>query len=96
MRTLIKPVISEKMSALSDKLNNYAFVVDRKANKIEIAKAVEDMYGVTVNDVRTLNVPAKKKSRFTKSGLVTGRKSGYKKAIVTITEGQEIDFYSEI
>jgi large subunit ribosomal protein L23 len=96
MRTLIKPVISEKMSALSDKLNNYAFVVDKKANKIEIAKAVEDMYGVTVNDVRTLNVPAKKKSRFTKSGLVTGRKSGYKKAIVTITEGQEIDFYSEI
>lgn len=96
MRTLIKPVISEKMSALSDKLNNYAFVVDKRANKIEIAKAVEDMYGVTVNDVRTMNVPAKKKSRFTKSGLVTGRKSGYKKAIVTITEGQEIDFYSEI
>lgn len=96
MKTLIKPVISEKMSAQSDKLNNYAFVVDKKANKIEIAKAVEDMYGVTVNDVRTLNVPAKKKSRFTKSGLVKGRKSGYKKAIVTITEGQEIDFYSEI
>lgn len=96
MRTLIKPVISEKMSALSDKLNNYAFVVDKRANKIEIAKAVEDMYGVTVNDIRTMNVPAKKKSRFTKSGLVTGRKSGYKKAIVTISEGQEIDFYSEI
>lgn len=96
MGTLIRPVISEKMSALTDKLNNYAFVVDKKANKIEIAKAVEEMYGVTVNEVRTLNVPAKAKSRSTKKGLVTGRKSGYKKAIVTITEGQEIDFYSEI
>lgn len=84
------------MTALSEKLSQYGFVVQKTANKLEIAKAVEEMYGVTVESVKTLNVAAKAKSRFTKAGLVSGRKSGYKKAIVSVAEGETIDFFSEI
>lgn len=93
---LIKPVVTEKMEMLSDKLNQYSFIVDRKANKIEVRKAVEDIYNVKVIDVNTLVVPAKATSRMTKGGIIPGRKSGYKKAIVTLAEGDMIDFYSEI
>lgn len=93
---LVKPVVTEKMEALSEKRNQYAFVVNRKSNKVEIKKAVEQMYNVTVTGVNTAIVPAKATSRMTKSGVIPGRKSGYKKAVVTLAEGDMIDFYSEI
>ena len=96
MSVLIKPIITEKMSLLSEKLNKYGFVVSKEANKIMIREAVEEMYGVTVEEVRTINVPAKARSRFTKSGVISGRKSGYKKAIVSLAEGETIDFFSEV
>lgn len=93
---LIKPIITEKMTALGEKLNRYAFVVNRKANKLQVREAVQDMYGVSVTDVNTMVMPAKEKSRYTKTGIINGRKSAYKKAIVTLAEGEEIDFYSNV
>lgn len=96
MDVLKKPLITEKMSKMGDKLNRYAFVVDNKANKIEIKKAVEAFYGVKVDDVNTMRVPAKNKARYTRTRIITGRKSGYKKAIVTLAPGDAIDFYSEV
>ena len=96
MSIIIKPVITEKMTAAGEKHNRYGFIVDRKANKIEIKQAVEKMYSVTVATVNTQNYVGKMKSRNTKSGLVTGRVSKAKKAIVTLKEGEMIDFYSNI
>lgn len=96
MEVLIKPVITEKLTAQGEKLGKYGFIVDKDANKIEIANAVEKMYGVTVESVSTMNVPAKARSRFTKRGVISGRKSGYKKAVITLKEGETIDFFSEI
>jgi large subunit ribosomal protein L23 len=96
MEILIKPVITEKMTGLGEKLNRYGFIVDRKANKIQIKKAVEDYYGVDVLAVNTLNYSGKEKSRFTKAGVIAGRTSAYKKAIVTLAAGETIDFYSNI
>ena len=93
---LVKPIITEKAEGLSDSLNQYSFVVERKANKIEIRKAVEEMYGVTVDSVNTMIMPAKTKNRTTRSGYVRGRVSAYKKAIITLTEGEEIDFFGDI
>ena len=96
MGIIIKPIVTEKMTQLGDKLNRYGFRVQKDANKIEIKQAVEAMYDVTVNEVNTLVVAAKKKSRFTKGGVVKGSASAYKKAIVTVKEGDKIDFYSNI
>ena len=96
MEVLVKPIITEKMAALGEKLGKFGFVVNGDANKIQIANAVEEMYGVTVTSVSTMNVPAKARSRFTKGGVVSGRKSGYKKAVVTLSEGESIDFFSDI
>ncbi len=93
---LIKPILTEKANAQQDKLRRYAFRVARKANKLEIKKAIESFYGVTVTSVNTAVVPAKNKSRFTKAGLLSGRKPGYKKAFVTVAEGENIDLYSNI
>ena len=93
---LIKPVLSEKVNRLSEKYNRYTFIVNRKANKLEIKKAVEEFYGITVEGVNTINVPSKVKQRNTKSGLLTGRKSAKKKAIVTVAEGDSIDLYGNI
>ncbi|RMF04082.1 MAG: 50S ribosomal protein L23 [Bacteroidetes bacterium] len=93
---LIKPLITEKAELLSEGLNKYSFVVDRKANKVEIRKAVEDMYGVAVDSVNTAVMPGKVKSRMTKSGFLRGRISAYKKAIVTLAEGEEIDFFGDL
>lgn len=93
---LIKPVLSEKVNRLSEKYNRYTFVVNRKANKLEIKKAVEEFYGITVEDVNTINVPSKVKQRNTKAGLLTGRKSAKKKAIVTVAEGDAIDLYGNV
>ncbi len=93
---LIKPLITEKTEKMSEKLNKYCFMVHKKANKIEIKKAVEAMFNVAVESVNTLIIPAKTKSRNTKSGIVRGRKPSFKKAYVTLAEGEEIDFYGEI
>jgi large subunit ribosomal protein L23 len=93
---LVKPILTEKANAQQDKLRRYAFRVDRKANKLEIKKAVEEFYGVTVVNVNTSVVPAKNKTRFTKAGYVQGRKPAYKKALVTVREGETIDLYASI
>jgi large subunit ribosomal protein L23 len=93
---LIKPILSEKANQLQEKRSIYSFRVARKANKIEIKKAVEEFYGVNVADVRTLVVPSKAKSRMTKSGVISGRKPGYKKALVILAEGENIDLYANI
>ena len=91
-----KPVITEKMTAISEKLNQFAFIVDKNANKYQIKDAVEQLYGVKVESVNTMNYEGKKKSRYTKSGVVTGRRAAFKKAIVTLKEGDTIDFFSNI
>ena len=96
MSIIKKPIITEKMTDQSEKYNRYAFVVDRKVNKIEIKKAVADMYDVTVDSVRTMVCIGKKRLRGTKSGMIVGKTSTYKKAIVTLAEGDSIDFYSNI
>ena len=96
MDIIIKPVISEKMTTLGEKLNRYGFIVDKKANKIQIKKAVEDMYGVSVEAVNTMIYGGKPKSRFTKTGVISGKTKAYKKAIVTLLEGDNIDCYSSI
>ncbi len=96
MSILIKPVVTEKMTIQGDKLNRYGFIVDRDANKIEIKKAVEQMYSVSVKDVNTVNYHGKRRSRYTKAGLQTGRTNHYKKAFVTLAGEDKIDFYSNI
>ena len=96
MSIIKKPIITEKMTNQSEEFNRYAFVVDRKANKIEIRKAVAEMYDVTVDSVRTMVCIGKKRTRGTKSGMIVGKTSTYKKAIVTLAEGDVIDFYSNI
>ncbi len=96
MAIIIKPIVTEKMTKLGETLNRYGFKVQKNANKIEVKKAVEALYNVTVTDVNTFIIPAKNKSRFTKSGVISGKTSAYKKAIVTLKEGDRIDFYSNI
>ena len=96
MEILIKPLVTEKMTILGDKLNRYGFLVDRDANKISIKNAVEQLYGVTVKDVNTVNYHGKRKSRYTKAGLLSGRAYHYKKAFVTLAGEDKIDFYSNI
>lgn len=92
---LVKPIVTEKVSGLGDQ-GKYGFVVDKRANKIEIKKAVEKMYGVTVESVNTMIYPGKQKTRYTKARIISGRTSQYKKAIVSVAEGEVIDFYSGI
>ncbi len=96
MSILLKPIVTEKMTNQGDKFNRYGFVVDKKANKIEIKKAVESLYGVTVESVNTMRYGGKVKTRYTKSGLMTGKTSSLKKAVVTLVAGSTIDFYSNI
>jgi len=96
MGIIIKPIVTEKMTALTDKLNRYGFRVQPDANKIEIAQAIQTMYNVTVVNVNTLNYRGKNKSRYTKAGMVKGSASAYKKAVVTLKEGDSIDFYSNL
>lgn len=95
-RILIKPLITEKTDRLNEKLNQVTFVVDRKANKIEIRKAVEERYSVEVNQVNTGIMPGKLRQKFTKNGLEKGRVSSFKKAVVTLAVGEEIDLYGEL
>ncbi len=93
---LVKPILTEKANNQQEKLRRYTFKVNRKANKLEIKKAVEDFYGVSVVDVNTVVVPGKNKTRFTKAGFLKGVKPSYKKAFVTIAEGDTIDLYANI
>jgi len=95
MSVLIKPLITEKASALNEK-GKYGFIVEKKANKVEIRKEIEKMYGVTVQDVNTMIYQGRAKSRYTKSRVVSGRTPSFKKAIVTVADGDVIDFYSGI
>lgn len=90
---LIRPVVTEKSTALQEDIQQYVFVVNKDANKIEIKDAIESMYGVNVESVNTSILPSKSKSRFTKSGVINGRKKSYKKAFVTLVDGEEIDIY---
>ena len=93
---LIRPIITEKMTAQSEKDGRYGFVVARESNKLEIKDAIEKEYGVTVTGVRTMIVRGKVRSRYTKSNILSGRTSSFKKAIVTLREGEAIDLYSSI
>ena len=95
MEILKKPLVTEKISGLNES-GKYGFVVDRRANKVQIREAVEKMYGVTVEKVRTMNYMGKEKSRYTKTRVISGRKPSFKKAIVQVAEGEIIDFYSGI
>ena len=101
MNIIVKPLISEKMTRLTEAAaapaqNRYGFVVDKRANKIQIKNAVEEFYNVKVVDVNTMNYAGKVKSRYTKAGFLTGRTNAFKKAIVTLAEGDSIDFYASI
>ncbi len=95
MAILKKPLVTEKVSALNES-GKYGFIVDKEANKVQIKKEVERIYGVNVENVRTMVYSGKRKSRNTKSRIITGRTSSFKKAIVTLAEGEIIDFYSGI
>ncbi len=96
MNILLKPIVTEKMTSQGDKFNRYGFIVAKNANKLQIKKAVEELYGVTVDSVNTMLYGGKIKSRNTKSGLLIGRTNATKKAVVTLAEGNKIDFYSNI
>jgi len=96
MNILLKPIVTEKMTNQGDKFNRYGFVVARNANKLQIRKAVEDLYGVTVASVNTMRYGGKVKTRNTKSGFLVGKTAAVKKAVVTLAEGNKIDFYSNI
>lgn len=91
---LVRPVITEKVNRQMERSGRYTFVVGKHANKLEIKKAVEEFYGVKVADVNTVVVPAKSKTRFTKAGLLAGRKPSYKKAVVTLAAGDSIDLFA--
>lgn len=97
MGIIIKPIVTEKQTAITEKFaNRYGFRVSPDANKLEIKKAVEEMYKVHVESVNTMNYSGKKKTRYTKSGMIRGKQPAYKKAIVTLNEGETIDFFSNI
>jgi large subunit ribosomal protein L23 len=96
MEIVLKPIVTEKMTNLSEKFNRFGFVVSKGANKIEIKKAIEEMYDVAVIDVNTMNYAGKSKSRYTKAGMINGKTASYKKAIVTLKDGDSIDFFSNI
>jgi large subunit ribosomal protein L23 len=96
MNIIIKPIITEKMSGIADKMNRYGFVVHEDANKIQIKDAIKELYGVTVESVNTQRYIGKVKMRNTKNGFNIGLKGRCKKAIVTLKDGDTIDFYSNI
>jgi large subunit ribosomal protein L23 len=93
---LLRPLVTEKMSAISDKQGKYGFIVNRDANKIEIKQAVEKSYGVTVVKVNTINVDGKRKFRYTAKGIIEGRSQSYKKALIKLQAGETIDFYANV
>lgn len=96
MEYSIQPIISEKTSDDSELKNRYWFKVDRRANKFDVKRIIEDIYEVNVSKVRTMNIKPKSKSRFTKTGVISGSTSAYKKAIVDLKDGDTIDIYSNL
>jgi len=96
MGIIIKPIITEKLTALAERRSTYGFIVDADANKIQIKEAVEKMYNVTVEKVGTMNYHGKRKSRYTKAGTIKGRTNHFKKAYVILSGDDKIDFYSNI
>ena len=96
MNILLKPIVTEKMTSLGEKFNRYGFVVEKTANKLQIKQAVEELYEVTVLDVNTMVYGGKSKTRHTRSGVTSGKTNSYKKAVVTVADGEAIDFYSNI
>jgi large subunit ribosomal protein L23 len=96
MEILKKPILTEKASLLTEKLNRFTFKADHRANKLQIKEAIEKMYGVTIEAINTMVVVGKIKSRNTKAGMTSGRAAKYKKAVVTLKDGETIDFYSNI
>ena len=96
MSIIIKPIITEKIAKEGEVFNRFGFVVDKKANKVQIKKAIEAAYGITVVDVNTMNYRADRTTKYTKSGLISGKTNSYKKAIVQVKEGETIDFYNNI
>ena len=96
MGIIIKPIVTEKLTVQGEKLNRYGFIVDREANKLQIKAEVEQIYNVTVADVNTVNYHGKRKSRYTKAGMLKGRTNHYKKAYVTLVGEDKIDFYANI
>ena len=96
MGIIVKPLVTEKMTAITEKLNRFGFIVRPEANKLEIKKEVEALYNVTVVEVNTMRYDGKNKSRYTRSGIINGRTNAFKKAVVTLKEGDTIDFYSNI
>jgi large subunit ribosomal protein L23 len=96
MSIIIKPIITEKITKQSEVSNRFGFVVDRKANKIQIKKAIEAAYGITIVAINTMNVRPDRTTKYTKSGLISGKSNAYKKAIVQVQEGETIDFYNNI
>ena len=96
MEILIKPIVTEKFTNQGEEMNRFGFLVNKKANKVEIKQAVEEMYSVKVTSVNTMIYGGKRKSRFTKGGVITGKTAATKRAIITLAEGETIDFYSNI
>jgi len=96
MSIIIKPIVTEKVTKEGEASNRFGFVVDRKANKIQIKKAVEAAYGVTVVAINTMNVRPDRSVKYTKSGLISAKTNAFKKAIVQVKEGETIDFYNNI
>lgn len=96
MSVLVKPIITEKMTADSEDRNRYGFVVDLNANKLQIKQAVEEKYGVAVEKVRTINYGPTRRTRYTKTGIQHGKTNAYKKALVDVSEGDTIDFYDNL
>ena len=96
MQIILKPIITEKMTQMGEKLNRYGFLVDKRANKLEIKKAIKDVYGVEVTSINTMMYGGKTKTRYSKAGFITGNSNAYKKAIITLAKGETIDFYSNI
>ena len=97
MSVLIKPIFTEKQTALTDKYENrYGFIVKPSAKKVQIKNAVETLYNVHVESVNTMQYDGKKRSRYTKSGVVNGNTTAFKKAIITLKKGETIDLFSNI
>ncbi len=96
MDIIIKPIITEKMTAQAESMSRYGFIVDRRADKIQIRRAIQELYNVKVDAVNTMRYGGKLKSRYTKAGFIQGKTNAYKKAIVTLADGETIDFYSNI
>ncbi len=96
MEILIKPIVTEKFTTMGEEMNRFGFLVNKKANKVQIKKAVEEMYNVKVVSVNTMVYNGKTKSRFTRGGVINGKTNSTKRAVITLAEGETIDFYSNI